>query len=79
MVLRACEILVLGRRKRKIANPLATILVLPLALAPMCAGMFFATDRNDALLAVVFFGLFFIFTYKLGMTIARKRGSWRIF
>ena len=25
------------------------------------------------------FGLFFIFTYKLGMTMARKRGNWRIF
>ena len=43
------------------------------------AGIFFATNRNDALLAVLFFGLFFIFTYKLGITIARKRKSWRIF
>ena len=79
LVLRACEILVLGRGRRRIANPLATIIVLPLALAPMCAGILFATDRNEALLAVLFFGIFFIFTYKLGMTIARKRGSWRIF
>ena len=79
LVLRACEILILGRKRRKIANPLATIIVLPLALAPMFAGIFFATNRNDALLAVLFFGLFFIFTYKLGITIARKPKSWRIF
>jgi hypothetical protein len=77
--MRACEILVEGRRKRNIANPQATIKVLPLAVAPMCPGIIFANDRNIALLAVLFFGLFFIFAYKIGMTIARKRGSWRVF
>ena len=40
LVLRACEILILGRGKRKFTNPLATIIVLPLAIEPMCAGVF---------------------------------------
>ena len=79
LVLRACEILILGRKRRRFANPLATIIVLPLAVAPMIAGVIFSTDRNHALLAVLFFGLFFIFSYKVGMAIARKRISWRIF
>ena len=79
LVLRACEILILGRGRRKFTNPLATIIVLPLAIAPMCAGVFFSTDRNDALLAILFFGLFFVVTYRVGMAIARKRNSWRIF
>ena len=79
LVLRACEILILGRGKRRFANPLATVIVLPMAIAPMCAGIFLSTDRNDALSAILFFGLFFVMTYRVGMAIARKRNSWRIF
>jgi UDP-GlcNAc:undecaprenyl-phosphate GlcNAc-1-phosphate transferase len=79
LVLRACEILILGRKRRRFANPLATILVLPLAVAPMFAGVFFSTDRNQALLAILFFGLVFVLSYKVGLAIARKRNKWRIF
>ena len=78
LVLRACEILIVGRGRRKFTNPLATIIVLPLAIAPMCAGVLFSNDRNDALLAVLFFGLLFVVTYRLGLSIARKRNGWKI-
>ena len=79
LVLRTCEILILGRKRRKFANPLATIIVLPLAITPMFAGVFLSTDRNQALLAILFFGLVFVLSYKVGLAIARKRISWRIF
>jgi len=78
LVLRACEILIVGRGRRKFTNPLATIIVLPLAIAPMCAGVLFSNDRNNALLAVLFFGLLFVVTYRLGLSIARKRNGWKI-
>ncbi len=78
LVLRACEILIVGRGRRKFTNPLATIIVLPLAIAPMCAGVLLSNDRNDALLAVLFFGLLFVVTYRLGLSIARKRNGWKI-
>ena len=78
LVLRACEILIVGRGRRKFTNPLATIIVLPLAIAPMYAGVLFSNDRNNALLAVLFFGLLFVVTYRLGLSIARKRNGWKI-
>jgi hypothetical protein len=45
----------------------------------MFAGVFFSTNRDQAILAILFLGLVFVLSYKVGLAIARKRNKWRIF
>ena len=79
LAMRAVEIVLLGRNKRKLANPLATILTLPFVILPMIAGVFFAHDPSKAAIACVFFGVTFYVTYKVGMWLAPKlRRSYRL-
>ena len=72
LVMRAVEIVLLGRNKRKFANPLATILTIPFVISPMIAGVLFAYDPSKAAIACVFFGVAFFITYKVGMWLAPK-------
>jgi UDP-GlcNAc:undecaprenyl-phosphate/decaprenyl-phosphate GlcNAc-1-phosphate transferase len=79
LAMRAVEIVMLGRNRRKLANPLATILTLPFVISPMIAGVFFAYDPSKAAIACVFFGVTFFVTYKVGMWLAPKlRRSYRL-
>ena len=79
LVMRAVEIVLLGRNKRKLANPLATILTIPFVISPMIAGVLFAYDPSKAAIACVFFGVAFFVTYKVGMWLAPKlRRSYRL-
>lgn len=72
LVMRGVEIVLLGRKKRRIANPLATLFTLPFIFAPMIAGMMFALDRGTAAMACGLFAVIFIVTYKIGMWLAPK-------
>ena len=72
LVMRAVEIVLLGRNKRKLANPLATTLTIPFVISPMIAGVLFAYDPRNAAIACVFFGGVFFVTYKVGMWLAPK-------
>ena len=45
LAMRAVEIVLLGRNKRKLANPLGTILTLPFVILSMIAGVFFLLNR----------------------------------
>ena len=72
LVMRGVEIVLLGRKKRRIANPLATLFTLPFVVAPMIAGVMFALDRGNAAMACGLFAVIFIATYKTGMWIAPK-------
>jgi len=76
--MRGVEIVLLGRNRRMIANPLATVLMLPLIISPMCAGVIFAADRHNAALAVLAFTVLFIVAYLMGLTIANKMRHRRI-
>ena len=79
LVMRAVEIVLLGRNKRKLANPLATTLTIPFVISPMIAGVLFAYDPRNAAIACVFFGGVFFVTYKVGMWLAPKlRRSYRL-
>jgi UDP-GlcNAc:undecaprenyl-phosphate/decaprenyl-phosphate GlcNAc-1-phosphate transferase len=79
LVMRAVEIVLLGRNNRKLANPLATILTLPFVILPMIAGVLFAYDPGKAAIACAFFGVTFFVTYKVGMWSAPKlRRSYRL-
>jgi len=72
LVMRGVEIVFLGRKKRRIANPLATLFTLPFVFAPMITAVIFALDRGAAAIAYGLFAVVFIATYKTGMWIAPK-------
>lgn len=72
LVMRGVEIVFLGRKKRRIANPLATLFTLPFIFAPMVAGVMFARDRATAAMVCGLFAVIFIATYKTGMWLAPK-------
>ena len=72
LAMRGVEIVLLGRNKRRIANPLATLFTLPFFLAPMIVGVLLALDRSNAAIACAAFVAIFITTYKIGMWLAPK-------
>ena len=71
-MIRSVEIILLGRKKRWIANPLATLITLPFVVAPMISGVMCALDRGNAAMAWGLFAMIFIATYKTGMWITPK-------
>jgi len=72
LVMRGVEIVFLGRKKRRIANPLAALFTLPFDFAPMITAVMFALDPGAAAMACGLFAMIFIATYKTGMWIAPK-------
>ena len=72
LIMRAVEIIFLGRRHRRISNPLATVIMLPFIVSPMCAGVMLATNRLYAGIAVLLFTFLFVTAYATGITIAKK-------
>ena len=72
LVMRGVEIVFLGRKKRRIANPLAALFTLPFVFIPMITAVIFALDRGAAAMACGLFAVVFIATYKTGMWIAPK-------
>ena len=77
LIMRALEIIILGRQQRRISNPLATVIMLPFIVSPMCAGVILATDRMYAPIAVLLLTFLFIITYAKGITIAKKMSNRR--
>ncbi len=73
LVLRGLEIFFLGRNMRRTANPLATSVLLPLISMPVITGVFLWDNSAAAFLALVFFGLLFVLSYRLGLISARSR------
>ncbi|MGP3726540.1 MraY family glycosyltransferase [Cereibacter sphaeroides] len=74
LVMRGLEIMVLGRNARRLANPLTTLLLLPMISAPIAVGALLWNDAEGAMAAVILFAVLFILTYALGMTLAANRG-----
>lgn len=72
LVMRGVEIVFLGRKKRRIANPLAALFTLPFVFAPMIAGVIFALDRGTSAMACGLFAIIFVATYKTGLWLAPK-------
>lgn len=75
LVMRAVEIKFFGRKKRRLTNPLATMITLPLALAPMVAGIALATHAKAAAFACLGFAVLFAATYRAGMQWAGKMAA----
>ena len=75
LVLRMIEIRWLGRNNRRLANPITTLVLIPLFVAPQIAGVLLMTSHSAAMLASVLFALLFASTYLIGMKSAGRMAS----
>lgn len=75
LVMRALEITRYGRKSRTLTNPLTTVVLLPMIVAPPMAGVALWNAPLSAFFATLFFGTVFFATYILGMRHARQRGA----
>jgi len=71
--MRFLEIRFLGRNRRQLANPLATLIIAPLIVAPQICGLIYAFDNKSAMIASGCFAVIFFMTYNLGMRLAQRR------
>lgn len=72
MVMRALEICVLGRKRRRIANPLSTLVLAPFVIAPPVVGVVFWNQTIISFAAVVGFGAVFFASYAAAPVLIRK-------
>ena len=72
LVMRAVEISALGRTRRSLSNPLTTIIILPMALAPMAVAVLGWHSVAVTAAATVFFALAFVAFYVAGIRWARR-------
>ena len=72
LALRMIEIRWLGRNNRRLANPITTLVLIPLFVAPQIAGVLLMTSHSAAMLASVLFALVFASTYLIGMKSAGR-------
>lgn len=73
LVMRALEIMKLGRCQRHIANPIATMLMMPMFSAPVLAGVYFWDKPLSAFISLVLFSGFFAASYVFGLKLARGK------
>ena len=67
LALRYIEIRFFGRRKRAIANPIATLLLMPFVIAPQIAGVLLIYNDMGAKLAAFVFTVLFVGAYVFGI------------
>lgn len=72
LVMRALEVCFLGRRRRSIANPLTTLLLMPLVISPAVAGVLLWNESLKAFLAVLIFGALFFGSYAAAPSLIRR-------
>ncbi|MDB4054248.1 hypothetical protein N9499_10130, partial [Octadecabacter sp.] len=71
LVMRAIEISSIGRARRSLSNPLTTVLILPMALAPMGVAVLYWNSVGITAFAALAFGVMFAATYIFGVRWAR--------
>ena len=71
LVMRAIEISAIGRGRRSLSNPLTTVLILPLALAPMGVAVLYWNSVGVTAFASVAFGSMFAAAYITGVSWSR--------
>ena len=72
LAMRFLEIRFFGRDKRHMANPLATIIMVPLISVPQCLGVFFWDQFATTAWCTVFMALLFLATYAVCLNIAKR-------
>lgn len=65
LIMRGLGLIVFGRNRRGTTNPLATLIVLPMAAVPIIAAQFLWRDIGQSAVALVFLGAVFVATYQL--------------
>ena len=75
LVMRGLEITIIGRGRRHLANPLATLIILPLASIPMILGVLSYNSDKRAAVAFIVAILIFIFAYRMAGWAAKRFAS----
>lgn len=77
LVMRSVEITMVGRARRSLANPIATLLMVPLFSLPVITGVWLWDRPVAAFIALCLYATAFVVSYLLGMRFARKsRRRW---
>ena len=66
------EIRLLGRDKRAIANPVSTLILIPMISAPQVLGVLFWDDFKASVLSALGVGVLFVATYLIGIGFAKN-------
>jgi UDP-N-acetylmuramyl pentapeptide phosphotransferase/UDP-N-acetylglucosamine-1-phosphate transferase len=77
VVLRGVEILLLRKKNRRLSNPLATLILLPLMAGPAILGVAVWNDNRLAFALVVLSSTAFVLAYNSLVSIAKGRGQTR--
>ena len=77
VALRSVEILLLGKKNRRLSNPLATLILLPLIAGPAILGVAVWNDNRLAFALVVLSSTAFVLAYKALVSFAKGRGQTR--
>ena len=72
LAMRFIEIRFLGRDKRNLANPLATVALIPFISIPQIFGVFFWNDFNATVWITIFVSVLFILAYLFGINLTKK-------
>ena len=72
LVMRAIEISALGGGRRSLANPLASVVITPMALAPMVLGVMFWDQKEAATWSAGFLFILFFTTYFAGLRLSKS-------
>ena len=75
LTMRYLEIRFLGRESRHLANPVATLVLLPLISMPQILGVLFWNDFSSTVWHTFFAGLIFVITYFTVIKMAKKTRS----
>lgn len=74
MVMRSLEIFVLGRNRRNMSNPLATVILAPFVMIPVAAGVVFWNKPMAAFFSFVILMAFFFASYIAFMKLTHRLG-----
>jgi UDP-GlcNAc:undecaprenyl-phosphate/decaprenyl-phosphate GlcNAc-1-phosphate transferase len=72
LVMRALEIFILGRNKRRIANPLTTLILMPFILLPPLTGYLLWDKSGQAFIAVMLYGTVFAVGYLVAVKLCER-------
>ena len=72
LAMRFLEIRFFGRHRREIANPVATLVLIPLISAPQVLGVLFWDNFEASVLSTLGVGVLFVATYFIGMGFAKN-------
>ena len=72
LAMRFLEIRLLGRDRRAIANPVSTLILIPLISAPQVLGVLFWEDFEASVISTAGMGFLFAMTYLVGIAVAKR-------